>query len=68
MKKLIVDINNGIMLVDSFDGYEGLEIVDEEFFVSQLGTMGDDDFYGAEVSEETYKRIKDEYGIIDRII
>ena len=68
MKKLIVDINNGIMLVDSFDGYEGLEIINEEFFVSQLDTMGDDDFYGAEVSEETYKRIKDEYGIIDRII
>lgn len=68
MKKLIVDINNGIMLVDSFEGYEGLEIVDEEFFVSQLDTMSDDDFYGAEVSEETYRRLKDEYGIIDRTI
>lgn len=68
MKKLIVDINNGIMLDDSFEGYEGLEIVDEEFFVSQLNTMGDDDFYGAEVSEETYRRLKDEYGIIDRTI
>ena len=68
MKKLIVDINNGIMLVDSFEGYEGLEIVDEEFFVSQLDTMGDNDFYGTEVSEETYRRLKDEYGIIDRTI
>lgn len=68
MKKLIVDINNGIMLDDSFEGYEGLEIVDEEFFVSQLDTMGDDDFYGAEVSEEIYRRLKDEYGIIDRTI
>lgn len=68
MKKLIADINNGIMLVDSFDGYEGIEIVDEEFFVSQLDTMNDDDFYGAEVSEETYRRLKDEYGIIDRTI
>lgn len=68
MKKLIADINNGIMLDNSFEGYEGLEIIDEEFFVSQLDTMGDDDFYGAEVSEETYRRIKDEYGIIDRTI
>ena len=68
MKKLIADINNGIMLVDSFDGYEGIEIVDEEFFVSQLDTMNDDDFYGAEVSEETYRRLKDEYEIIDRTI
>lgn len=65
MKKLIVDINNGIMLDDSFEGYEGLEIVDEEFFVSQLDTMSDDDFYGAEVSEETYRRLNDEYGISD---
>lgn len=68
MKKLIADINNGIMLDDSFEGYEGLEIVDEEFFVSQLDTMNDHDFYGAEVSEETYRRLKDEYGIIDRTI
>ena len=68
MKKLIADINNGIMLVDSFDGYKGLEIVDEELFVSQLDTMSDDDFYGAEVSEEIYRRLKDEYGIIDRTI
>ena len=68
MKKLISDAINGIMLDDSFEWYEGLEIVDEEFFVSQLDTMGDDDFYGAEVSEETYRRLKDEYGIIDRTI
>ena len=68
MKKLISDAINGIMLDDSFERYEGLEIVDEEFFVSQLDTMSDDDFYGAEVSEETYRRLKDEYGIIDRTI
>lgn len=68
MKKLISDAINGIMLDDSFEGYEGLKIVDEEFFVSQLDTMGDDDFYGAEVSEEIYRRLKDEYGIIDRTI
>lgn len=68
MRKLIADINNGIMLVDSFDGYEGLEIVDEEFFVSQLDTMSDDDFYGAEVSEETYRRLDDEYGISNHTI
>lgn len=68
MRKLIADINNGIMLVDSFDGYEGLEIADEEFFVSQLDTMSDDDFYGAEVSEETYRRLDDEYGISNHTI
>lgn len=65
--KLIADEINGIMLDDSFDGYEGLEMVDEEYFLYSISSLGDEDeVVGAEVSEETYLKLKEEYGVTDR--
>lgn len=64
--KLIADINNGIMLDDNFDGYEGLELTDEEDFVDRLDSMDEDEVIGAEVTEETYLKLKEEYGISNR--
>ena len=50
----------------SFDGYNDLEVVDEDYFVSRLDNLGDDEFIGAEVSEETFNKLDEEYGITKR--
>ena len=63
---LIADTTNGIMADASFDGYNDLEVVDEDYFVSRLDNLGDDEFIGAEVSEETFNKLDEEYGITKR--
>ena len=63
MKKLIADTTNGVTLVDSFDDFHGIEIIDEEAFLDNLDYLSDNDTIGAEVSESTYESIKEEYGV-----
>lgn len=64
--KLIADTTNGIMMDNSFDGYDEIEIMSEEDFVESLDTLGEEEIIGAEVSEETYLRLDEEYGIKKR--
>ena len=61
--KLIADTTNGVTLVDSFDDFHGIEIIDEEAFLDNLDYLSDNDTIGAEVSESIYESIKEEYGI-----
>ena len=61
--KLIADTTNGIMMDNSFDGYDGIEIMSEENFTERLSSLGEDELIGAEVSEETYLRLDEEYGV-----
>lgn len=69
MIRIVADINNGIMAYDNFDGFENLTIVKEDDFEDIINHfMEDDDEIGAEVSEETFERLNEEYGIVDRRI
>ena len=61
--KLIADTTNGVTLVDSFDDFDGIEIIDEEAFLDNLDYLSDTDTIGAEVSESIYESIKEEYGV-----
>lgn len=61
--KLIADTNNGVTLVDSFDDFHGIEIIDEEAFLDNLDYLSDNDTIGAEVSKSIYESIKKEYGV-----
>lgn len=64
--KLIADTTNGIMMDNSFEGYDGIEIMSEEDFMERLSSLGEDELIGAEVSEETFKKLDEEYGIYRR--
>ena len=61
--KLIADTNNGVTLVDSFDDFHGIEIIDEEAFLDNLDYLSDNDTIGSEVSKSIYESIKKEYGV-----
>ena len=61
--KLIADTNNGVTLVDSFDDFHGIEIIDEEAFLDNLDYLSDNDTIGSEVSKSIYELIKKEYGV-----
>lgn len=61
--KLIADTNNGVTLVDSFDNFHGIEIIDEEAFLDNLDYLSDNDTIGSEVSKSIYELIKKEYGV-----
>ena len=67
--KLIADTTNGIMEDDNLEEYieDGAELVSEEAFVDWIKSTDDEDLYvAAEVSEETYEMLKEEYGIKKR--
>lgn len=64
--KLIADTTNGIMTDKSFDGYDGIEIMSEENFTERLSSLGEDELIGAEVSEKTFEKLDEEYGIYRR--
>ena len=61
--KLIADTNNGVTLVDSFDDFHGIEIIDEEAFLDNLDYLSDNDTIGSEVSKSIYESIQKEYGV-----
>lgn len=62
--KVYVDIKNGITRVDDFEGMpEEFELVSEEDFVSSLDSFDDDEIIGAEISNKTYKKLYEKYGI-----
>ena len=61
--KLIADTTNGVTLVDSFDNFHGIEIIDEEAFMDNLDYLSDNDTIGSEVSKSIYESIKEEYGV-----
>ena len=61
--KLIADTNNGVTLVDSFDDFHGIEIIDEKAFLDNLDYLSDNDTIGSEVSKSIYELIKKEYGV-----
>ena len=61
--KLIADTINGVTLVDSFDDFHGIEIIDEEAFMDNLDYLSDNDTIGSEVSKSIYESIKEEYGV-----
>ena len=56
--KMIADTNNGVQEVDSFNGYEGIEIVDEDTFLDMISTPTNEEFFiGAELSEQMYLKL-----------
>lgn len=56
--KMIADTNNGVQEVDSFEGYEGIEIVDEDTFLDMIETPTNEEFFiGAELSEQMYLKL-----------
>jgi len=61
MKKVIADTINGVMEVSGFDA--GEPNVDEVMFYKCLIDLGPHKPLSAEISDEMYDRIKDEYGI-----
>ena len=62
--KVYADINNGITRVDDFEELpEEFELVSEEDFVSSLDSLGDDEIIGAAISNKTYKKLYQKYGI-----
>ena len=67
--KLIADTINGIMEDDDLQGYieDGATLISEEAFIDSMKSTDDeDDYVAAEVSEETYEMLKEEYGIKKR--
>lgn len=62
--KVYVDTINGITKVDNFDGMpDGSFYVNEQEFVDSLGTLGEDEVIGSEISKSTYEKLDEEYGI-----
>lgn len=62
--KVYVDTINGITKVDNFDGMpDGSIYVDEEEFLDSLGTLDEDEIICSEISESTYDKLDEEYGI-----
>lgn len=61
--KVMADCFNGNFVVNSFDDYDGCTVIGEQEFCDSLGTMSDDDIFGAELTEAMYKKIDNEYGI-----
>ena len=67
--KLIADTINGIMEDDDLQGYieDGATLISEEAFIDSMKSTDDeDDYVAAEVSDETYEMLKEEYGIKKR--
>ena len=67
--KLIADTINGLMEDDDLHGYieAGALLASEEAFVDSMKSTDDeDDYVAAEVSDETYEMLKEEYGIKKR--
>ena len=67
--KLIADTINGIMEDDDLQGYieDGAKLISEEAFIDSMKSTDDeDDYVAAEVSDETYEMLKEEYGIKKR--
>lgn len=67
--KLIADTINGIMEDDDLQGYieDGAILISEEAFIDSMKSTDDeDDYVAAEVSDETYEMLKEEYGIKKR--
>lgn len=70
-RHLTADANNGIMeweepIEEAFKDDESKpEMVDEEYFIyaNQNYRIDDDTFIGAEVSEEGYQTLAEEFGI-----
>ena len=64
--KLIADTINGIMEDDDLQVYieDGAILISEEAFIDSMKSTDDeDDYVAAEVSDETYEMLKEEYGI-----
>ena len=62
--KVYVDTINGITKVDNFDGMpDGSIYVDEEKFLDSLGTLDEDEIICSEISESTYDKLYEKYGI-----
>ena len=61
--KVMADIINGVFKVDSFDDFNGADVMSQEDFYSSLPDLSDGEIICADIDSTMARKIEAEYGI-----